>query len=29
MYVALPTLVVYFTLQRYFISRLTIGSEKG
>jgi multiple sugar transport system permease protein len=28
-YVALPTLVVYFALQRYFISGLTIGAEKG
>jgi hypothetical protein len=28
MYVALPTLVVYFEPQRYFISGLTIGSEK-
>jgi multiple sugar transport system permease protein len=29
MYVALPTLVVYLALQRYFISGLTIGAEKG
>jgi ABC-type glycerol-3-phosphate transport system permease component len=29
MYVALPTLLVYFGLQRYFIAGLTIGSEKG
>jgi ABC-type maltose transport system permease subunit len=29
MYVALPTLIVYFSLQRYFISGLTIGAEKG
>ena len=29
MYVALPTLIVYFALQRYFISGLTIGAEKG
>jgi multiple sugar transport system permease protein len=29
MYVALPTLIVYFTLQRYFIAGLTIGAEKG
>ncbi len=29
MYVALPTLVVYFALQRYFIAGLTIGAEKG
>ncbi|MEZ4507659.1 MAG: carbohydrate ABC transporter permease [Thermomicrobiales bacterium] len=28
-FVALPTLVVYFALQRYFISGLTIGAEKG
>ena len=29
MFVALPTLIVYFTLQRYFIAGLTIGAEKG
>lgn len=29
MYVALPTLIVYFALQRYFIAGLTIGAEKG
>jgi multiple sugar transport system permease protein len=29
MYVALPTLIVYLLLQRYFISGLTIGAEKG
>ena len=29
MYVALPTLIVYFALQRYFISGLTIGADKG
>jgi ABC-type glycerol-3-phosphate transport system permease component len=29
MYVALPTLIVYFAWQRYFISGLTIGAEKG
>jgi multiple sugar transport system permease protein len=29
MYVALPTLIVYFALQRYFISGLTLGAEKG
>ena len=29
MYVALPTLIVYFALQRYFIAGLTIGTEKG
>ena len=29
MYVALPTLIVYFSLQRYFIAGLTIGAEKG
>jgi multiple sugar transport system permease protein len=29
MYVALPTLLVYFALQRYFIAGLTIGAEKG
>jgi multiple sugar transport system permease protein len=29
MFVALPTLVVYFALQRYFIAGLTIGAEKG
>ena len=29
MYVALPTLIVYIALQRYFISGLTIGAEKG
>jgi multiple sugar transport system permease protein len=28
-FVALPTLIVYFALQRYFISGLTIGAEKG
>jgi multiple sugar transport system permease protein len=28
-YVALPTLVVYFALQRFFIEGLTIGAEKG
>ncbi len=28
-FVALPTLVVYFALKRYFISGLTIGAEKG
>jgi ABC-type glycerol-3-phosphate transport system permease component len=29
MCVALPTLIVYFALQRYFIAGLTIGAEKG
>ncbi len=29
MSVALPTLVVCFSLQRYFIAGLTIGAEKG
>ena len=29
MFVAFPTLVVYFALQRYFIAGLTIGAEKG
>ncbi len=29
MYVALPTLIVYLLLQRYFIAGLTIGAEKG
>ncbi len=29
MYVALPTLIVYLVLQRYFIAGLTIGAEKG
>ena len=29
MYVALPTLIVYIALQRYFIAGLTIGAEKG
>jgi multiple sugar transport system permease protein len=29
MYVALPTLIVYLALQRYFISGLTIGTDKG
>ena len=29
MYVALPTLIVYFALQRYFIAGLTVGAEKG
>jgi multiple sugar transport system permease protein len=29
MFVALPTLFVYFALQRYFIAGLTIGAEKG
>lgn len=29
MYVALPTLIVYLALQRYFIAGLTIGAEKG
>ncbi len=28
-FVALPTLLVYFALQRYFISGLTVGAEKG
>ena len=28
-FVALPTLVVYFALQRYFIAGLTVGAEKG
>ncbi len=27
--VVLPTLIVYFALQRYFIAGLTIGAEKG
>ncbi len=29
MFVALPTLIVYLALQRYFIAGLTVGSEKG
>jgi len=29
MYVALPTLIVYLLLQRYFIAGLTVGAEKG
>ena len=29
MFVALPTLIVYFALQRYFIAGLSIGAEKG
>jgi ABC-type glycerol-3-phosphate transport system permease component len=29
MFVALPALIVYFALQRYFIAGLTIGPEKG
>ena len=29
MFVALPTLIVYFALQRFFIAGLTIGAEKG
>lgn len=29
MYVALPTLIVYLALQRYFIAGLTIGADKG
>jgi multiple sugar transport system permease protein len=29
MFVAMPTLIVYFALQRYFIAGLTIGAEKG
>ena len=29
MFVAAPTLIVYVALQRYFISGLTIGAEKG
>ncbi len=29
MFVALPTLIVFISLQRYFISGLTIGAEKG
>ncbi len=29
MFVALPTLLVYFALQRYFVAGLTIGAEKG
>jgi len=29
MYVALPTLIVYLALQRFFIAGLTIGAEKG
>ncbi|CAN5771701.1 carbohydrate ABC transporter permease [soil metagenome] len=28
-FVALPTLIVYLALQRYFIAGLTIGAEKG
>ena len=28
-FVALPTLIVYVVLQRYFIAGLTIGAEKG
>jgi ABC-type glycerol-3-phosphate transport system permease component len=28
-FVALPTLIVYFLLKRYFIAGLTIGAEKG
>ena len=28
-FVALPTLAVYFALQRYFIAGLTVGAEKG
>jgi ABC-type maltose transport system permease subunit len=29
MYVALPTLIVFIALQKYFIAGLTIGAEKG
>jgi multiple sugar transport system permease protein len=29
MFVALPTLIVYLLLQRYFIAGLTIGADKG
>ena len=29
MLVALPTLIVYFALQKQFISGLTLGSTKG
>ena len=29
MYVALPTLIVYFALQRYFIAGLTIGPRRA
>lgn len=29
MFVALPTLIVYLALQRFFIAGLTIGTEKG
>ena len=27
--VALPTLIVYFALQKHFVSGLTLGSTKG
>ncbi|MET7654422.1 carbohydrate ABC transporter permease, partial [Streptomyces sp. NPDC051913] len=26
---AIPTLIVYFTLQRQFVSGLTLGANKG
>jgi multiple sugar transport system permease protein len=29
MYVALPTLIVYFALQKHFIAGLTLGADKG
>jgi len=29
MFVALPTLIVFFALQRYFVAGLTVGAEKG
>jgi ABC-type glycerol-3-phosphate transport system permease component len=29
MYVAAPTLIVYFALQKHFIAGLSLGADKG
>jgi multiple sugar transport system permease protein len=29
MFVAMPTLLVYFALQKHFIAGLTLGADKG